>query len=39
MGIAGVGSYNYSNYYQTNVNKHSEQASSSYGTGASKGLT
>lgn len=38
MVIAGVGSYNYTNYYQNNVNRHSEQASSTFGTSASKGI-
>lgn len=35
MGIAGVGSYNYANYYQNNVSRCSEQASSTFGTSAS----
>lgn len=38
MGIAGVGSYNYANYYQSNVSRSSEQASSTFSTSASKGI-
>lgn len=35
MEISGVGSYNYANYYQNNVSRHSEQASSTFSTSAS----
>ncbi|MDO5575260.1 MAG: hypothetical protein Q4G60_14920 [bacterium] len=38
MGIAGVNSYNYANYYQDNVNRRSEQASGSFSTSASQGI-
>jgi len=38
MGIAGVGNYNYANYYQNNVNRHNEQASSTFNMSASGGI-
>ena len=38
MGIAGVGNYNYANYYQNNVSRRSEQASGTFSANASKGI-